>query len=248
MLVLSSVQNPKVKQARSLATRKGRQAAGLFLVEGTKLMAEALAWGRIPTMTFATAAWWADHPGIPGETYEVPDAILAALATTETPDPVVGVFPLQPEPALPGGLVVVAHKLQDPGNLGTIIRSADAAGAAAVVITPDTVDPYSPKAVRASMGSLFHLPVVRMPLAGFRAAWRGPLYAMTLDGAGSLYAFDFRGDVAFLIGNEGAGLGAEDAAIADHRVMIPMTGHAESLNAAMAATICLFEAARQRIV
>jgi TrmH family RNA methyltransferase len=144
--------------------------------------------------------------------------------------------------------VVVAHKLQDPGNLGTIIRSADAAGASAVVITPDTVDPYGPKAVRSTMGSLFHLPVLKLDLGAFRAAWSGPIYAMTLDGASSLYGFDYRGDVAFLIGNEGAGLSAEDAARADHRVMIPMAGHAESLNAAMAATICLFEAARQRLV
>jgi TrmH family RNA methyltransferase len=247
-LLISSVQNPKIKLARSLASRKGRQAAGLFLVEGTKLMAEALAWGRVPGMTFATAEWWASHPEVPGERYEVPATVLAALATTETPDPVVGVFPLPPEPALPKGLVVVAHKLQDPGNLGTIIRSADAAGASAVVITPDTVDPFGPKAVRATMGSLFHLPVLRMGLAAFRAAWQGPIYAMTLDGASSLYGFGFQGDAAFLIGNEGAGLAPEDAAIADHRVMIPMAGHAESLNAAMAATICLFEAARQRIV
>jgi TrmH family RNA methyltransferase len=218
------------------------------LVEGSKLMAEALAWGRQPAMTFATSAWWADHPEVPGERFEVTEAVLAALATTETPDPVVGVFPLPAEPALPKGLVVVAHKLQDPGNLGTIIRSADAAGASAVVITPETVDPYGPKTVRATMGSLFHLPVLKRDLDRFKAEWQGPIYAMTLDGASSLYGFDYRGDAAFLIGNEGAGLSPEDAARADHRVMIPMAGHAESLNAAMAATICLFEAARQRLV
>jgi TrmH family RNA methyltransferase len=255
-VLISSIQNPKVKLARSLANRKGRQAAGLFLVEGTKLLGEALAWGYAPSLTFATAAWWQTHgevspfAGLPGERYEVSEQVLAALATTETPDEVVAVLPLPSNEKLQidaASLVVVAHQLQDPGNLGTIIRAADAAGASAVIVTESTVDPYSPKAVRASMGSLFHLPVSRLSIENFKAAHPDlPLYAMTLDGASSLYSFDFRRGAAFLIGNEGAGLTPADASLGDHRVCIPMFGHAESLNAAMAATVCLYEAARQR--
>lgn len=255
-MLISSTQNPKVKLARSLANRKGRQAAGLFLVEGTKLLAEALTWGRQPTTTFATADWWRAHEdlapfaSLAGERAEVTEPVLAALATTETPDPVVALVPLPQDRAVTlarGAIAVVAHRLQDPGNLGTIIRAADAAGADAVFVTEATVDPYGPKAVRASMGSLFHLPVVRRTLAELRDDHPElPFYATTLDGASSLYAFDYTRGGAFVIGNEGAGLAVEDLALCDERVFIPMFGHAESLNAAMAATICLYEAARQR--
>lgn len=250
---ISSLQNPKVKLARSLEKRKAREEHGLFLVEGTKLLTEAMAYGFAPAMTFATAPWWTAHRGEepPGETYEVPEAVLAAIATTEAPDGVVALVPLpttKGTAALPADAVVaIAHRLQDPGNLGTIVRAADAAGAAAVVVTEGTVDPWSPKAVRATMGSCFHLPMVRTTLAAFKAAHPGlPLYALTLAGATSLYAHDYRRGGAFLIGNEGQGLDAEAEALADHRVKIPIPGRAESLNAAMAATICLYEAVRQR--
>lgn len=251
---LSSLQNPKVKLARSLEKRKAREEAGLFLVEGAKLLAEAVAYGHRPAMTFATAAWWAGYRGepLPGERFEVPDAVLAAIATTETPDGVVALLPLPGDapPALPAdALVAIAHRLQDPGNLGTIVRAADAAGAAAVVVTEGTVDPWSPKAVRATMGSCFHLPIVRTTLAAFKAAHPAvAIHALTLTGATSLYAQDLRGGAAFLIGNEGQGLDAEAEALADHRVKIPIPGRAESLNAAMAATICLYEAVRQRSI
>lgn len=250
---ISSLQNPKVKLARSLEKRKAREEAGLFLVEGTKLLAEALAYGHRPAMTFATAAWWAARrgDGLPGERYEVTDAVLTAIATTETPDGVVALLPLpagEPPALPPDAVVAIAHRLQDPGNLGTIVRAADAAGAAAVVVTEGTVDPWSPKAVRATMGSCFHLPIIRMSLATFKAAHPTlPIFALTLTGATSLYAHDFRPGAAFLIGNEGAGLDAQAEAIADHRVKIPIPGHAESLNAAMAGTICLYEAVRQRM-
>lgn len=254
--LLTSLQNPKVKLARSLSARKGRREAGLFLVEGTKLVATALEAGQTPAMTFATDAWWGVHggtapfAGMGGEAHIVPEGILSAIATTETPDGVVALLPLPDDTAarLPvNALVVIAHRLQDPGNLGTIIRAADAAGADAVVVPPETVDPFSPKAVRATMGSMFHLPVLRQGLAEFaRAHPTIPIHAMTLDGADSLYAGEYRGPCAFLIGNEGAGLADEDLAHATSRVTIPIWGGAESLNAAMAATVCLYEAARQR--
>lgn len=253
MQTITSLQNPKVKLARSLEKRKAREEHGLFLVEGTKLLAEAMAYDVAPAMTFATAAWWEAHrdDGLPGERYEVPEAVLAAIATTETPDGVVALLPLPAAaptaPLPPDAVVAIAHRLQDPGNLGTIVRAADAAGAAAVVVTEGTVDPWSPKAVRATMGSCFHLPIVRMTLAAFKAAHPAlPIHALTLAGATSLYAHDYRRGAAFLIGNEGQGLDAEAEALADQRVKIPIPGRAESLNAAMAATICLYEAVRQR--
>jgi TrmH family RNA methyltransferase len=258
MQIITSVHNPKIKLARTLETRKGRQNAGLFLIEGTKLLSEALTFGAFPVATFATADWWESYGALPpfnalpGDSYEVPEAVLKAMATTQTPDAVVAMLPLpsstpEPLPLRGSPLVLIAHGLQDPGNLGTIIRAADAAGADAVIVTEQTADPYGPKAVRASMGSLFHVKVQRWTLEGWAKAHADlPLYAMSLDAEGTLYAQDLGHGAAFLIGNEGAGLTTKDEAIATRRLKIPIYGHAESLNAAMAATLCLYEAARQR--
>jgi len=248
---ITSLQNPKIKLARSLERRKAREETGLYLVEGSKLLAEAMANGHMPATIFATATWWERRAWIDTECFTVPDHLLKAIATTESPDPVVALFPL-PAPGLPtlgaDALVAIAHQLQDPGNLGTLVRAADAAGAAAVFVTGGTADPWSPKAVRAMMGSNFHIPVVRAELPAFKAAYPAlPLYALSLTGATSLYAHDYRQGAAFLIGNEGQGLDEAAQALADQRVLIPIPGKAESLNAAMAATICLYEAVRQRL-
>lgn len=255
---LSSLQNPRIKLARSLATRKGRLTAGLFLIEGPKLLAEALQAGRRPMAVFASPDWWAadatrpPFAGMGGEHYAIAPHLLESIATTETPGPVVALCPFE-ELSEPAALesdwtVLVLHRLQDPGNVGTAIRAADAAGARLVVVTPESADPYGPKAVRASMGSVFHLPIVRMPLERF-AAWpqRPPLLALSLQASESLYEVPLHRGAAFLIGTEGAGLGSEDVALADRSLKIPIPGRAESLNAAMAATVCLYEAARQRL-
>jgi TrmH family RNA methyltransferase len=248
---LTSAQNPRIKLARALVQRKHREATGCFLLEGSKVLAEALAAGHTPTQVFATEAWWARGVDVRGaERYVVPEAVLSAIATTETPDGVVAVGRL-PSPAVPQPqhppLVLVAHALQDPGNMGTIIRAADAAGADAVVVTPGTTDPWSPKVVRGSMGSCFHLPVLSMPLTEVRTAFPGiRLLALALTGAEDLFDADMRGGVALVVGNEGRGLEPEALALADACVKIPIPGRAESLNAAMAATVCLYEAVRQR--
>ncbi|MEB3328583.1 MAG: RNA methyltransferase [Candidatus Sericytochromatia bacterium] len=249
---LSSVQNPRVKQARALAQRKHREAAGAFLIEGSKLLTEALTAGHVPAQVFGTQAWWARGVAVPrAERFLVPDAVLAAIATTETPDGVVAVAPLPrpvPPAPRPDPLVLVAHGLQDPGNLGTMIRAADAAGADAVIVTPGTTDPWAPKVVRGSMGSCFHLPVLPLALGQLKATFPGiRLLALTLaTGASDLFEADLRGGVALLVGNEGRGLDAEALTLADAHVTIPIPGRAESLNAAMAATVCLYEAVRQR--
>ncbi|MEB3195890.1 MAG: RNA methyltransferase [Candidatus Sericytochromatia bacterium] len=249
---LSSLQNPRIKLARSLVRRKEREASGCFLIEGSKLLQEALASGLQPNQVFATAAWWDTHEFPPGETeaFLVPPALLEALATTETPDGVVAIAPL-PTPKRPrlgpSALVLIAHQLQDPGNLGTLIRAADAAGADAVVVTPGSTDPWSPKAVRSSMGSCFHLPILKQSLTEFRRDCPDlRLLALSLQGSSSLYLQNLSQGTAFLIGNEGSGLDAEAIALADAAIRIPIPGRAESLNAAMAATVCLYEAVRQR--
>ncbi|NHN34550.1 RNA methyltransferase [Paenibacillus sp. S3N08] len=150
----------------------------------------------------------------------------------------------------PLGLVVVIDGVQDPGNLGTIIRSADAVGATGVLLGKGTVDLYNPKTVRSTMGSLFHLPIASGDLHALlpAAAEQGVAIVTTsLQATSSCYDFDFRRPVWFVIGNEGQGVSAEVSALSTEQILIPMQGKAESLNAAMAATVVLFEAMRQRV-
>jgi TrmH family RNA methyltransferase len=168
--------------------------------------------------------------------------VMERVASTESPQPVLGVVAMRPA-SLPAdaSFLLVADRLADPGNAGTIIRSAEAAGADAVVLTPGSVDPYNPKVVRASAGSLFRLPVVEASLeslSGFRrlgtSSHRGDVYTDPV----------YHGRVALVVGNEAHGL-ADDAAV-DQWITIPHAGPAESLNVAMAATVLVFEVARQR--
>jgi TrmH family RNA methyltransferase len=249
---LSSLQNPRVKLARGLTRRKDREKTGLFLVEGDKLFSEALAAGLQPVMVFALASWWERVPlgTLPQDAFTVSESLLASIATTDTPTSVVAVFDL-PHPEKPAqntlSLAVAAHHIQDPGNLGTMIRSADAAGADAVFITEGCTDPWAPKCVRASMGSCFHLPIVPVTLRDLSQFYaHTSLYALTLNGVESLYEQDLNNPAIFLIGNEGAGLPLEAINLAHKSLKIPIPGQAESLNAGMAATICLFETVRQR--
>jgi TrmH family RNA methyltransferase len=178
--------------------------------------------------------------------------VLTRLTSTVTPQGIVGVAPFLDVPleALPStGCIAVLHEVRDPGNAGTIVRSADAAGASGVVFTASSVDVYNPKTVRAAAGSVFHLPVVRgvrTPVAieslrahGFR------ILAMDASGDEPLYATDVRQPVAFVFGNEAAGLPQDIVGLADASVRVPHAGRAESLNLAAAATVCLFDWARR---
>ena len=247
--------------ARKLTRRAGRDAAGEFLAEGPQAVREALAFPAPPRELFATAAAAARHPellaaadrrGVPVSA--VTDRAAAALSETATPQGLVALCPVLDVPlatALAGRprLVVVLADIRDPGNAGTVLRSADAAGAGAVVFAGDSVDPYNGKAVRAGAGSLFHLPVVRgAPLAGALAAVRAAgLAVLAADGAGERdldQLPELAGRTAWLFGNEAWGLPAEVGALADARVRIPISPRAESLNLAAAAAVCLFASAR----
>jgi TrmH family RNA methyltransferase len=184
----------------------------------------------------------------------VDERAMAALSDSVTPAGVVAVcrFLDRPlahllDPAPP--LVAICADVRDPGNAGTVIRSADAAGAGAVVLAGSSVDVYNPKTVRASVGSVFHLPVavVDDAASAVRAAQDAGLVVLAADGAGDVDLFD-AGDLlgrptAWLFGNEAWGLPAELAALADHRVAIPIHGRAESLNLATAAALCLYASA-----
>ena len=170
--------------------------------------------------------------------------VIERVASTETPPDLIAVVAQRPSTLPTGdGFVVVADRLADPGNAGTIVRGAEAAGAAAVVLTPGSVDAYNPKVVRATVGSLFRVPVVEAALDEVAAA--GYAIVATSSHHGEVYTdADLRGQVAVVLGNEAHGL--PDDVRADHWVRIPQHGEIESLNVAMAATLLMFEVARQR--
>ncbi len=246
----------RVAAARKLTRRAGRDEAGAFLAEGRQAVSEALA--TVPgdvREVFATEAAAAAHADLLAPTAVpvrlVTEKAAAGLSETVTPQGLVAVCALRDVPAGrlaadPPPLAVALAGLADPGNAGTVLRTADACGAGAVVFGAGSADPYGGKAVRASAGSLFHLDVVR-------GAPLGPLVAdlrtrgvtvlaadgggeTPLDAAGGLLA----GPVLWLFGNEARGVPAELAGAADARVRIPMRGRAESLNLAAAAAICLY--------
>ena len=237
----------------------------MFLAEGAKALAEALAVPGCVAEVFATrdatAREAALHDrvvgaGLPWQPVE--DDALASLAETVHPQGIVSVcrFVDRPLPdVLDRGeprLVAVCADVRDPGNAGTVIRCADAAGADAVVLAGHSVDPYNPKTVRATVGSLFHLPVsmVEDPAVAVATLRDRGLTVVAADGAGELDLDDasddglLAGPTAWLFGNEAWGLPDETAALADHRVRIPIHGRAESLNLATAAAVCLYYSAR----
>jgi TrmH family RNA methyltransferase len=254
--VLTSVRNPKVAAATRLGKRTFRNEDRAFLVEGAQAIAEALdAPGRLTSLyvtdPLGPIAVRADQLG--AEVHHVGEDVMRKLTATVTPQGVLGIAPFLDVglDALPGeGCVAVLHEVRDPGNAGTVVRSADAAGVGGVVFTSTSVDLYNPKTVRASAGSLFHLPVVRdvstaaaiahMKSSGFR------LLAMDARGDADLYRVDLGGPIAFVFGNEAHGLPDDVLASADGSVRVPHVGGAESLNLAVAASVCLFEWARRR--
>jgi TrmH family RNA methyltransferase len=252
----------RVKAARRLARRNSRAEHRLFLAEGAKALTEALAAPGGVVEVFATPAAGEEYAvvrkavedaGIPWQPADE-DAI-ASLSGAVTPQGIVAVcrfldVPL--EQALTGDTVVICADVRDPGNAGTVIRTADASGASAVVLAGRSVDPYNDKSVRATVGSLWHLPLAvdDDPADVVRRARAAGYTVLAADGAGEtdLFAADdlLRGRVAWLFGNEAWGLPEDLAALADHRVAIPIPGRAESLNLATAAAVCLYAGARAR--
>lgn len=237
---------------RRLQKRKAREQTGTFLVEGVASVSEALAAAAVEKIILDPTAVIADLPE-PGDVevvYATPPQ-LRQLSDTVQPQGIVAVCrqPAASWDALAGArLVVVCAQVRDPGNAGTIIRDADAFGADAVILTTGSVELYNPKTVRASMGSIFHLPVftgVELVRLVEQLKARGlQLLAAEADGE-SIVALTQDGTLAkptaWLFGNEAWGLPAADASLADQTVAIPMPGAAESLNLASAAAICLYQ-------
>ena len=252
----------RVKAARRLARRASRAELGLFLAEGPQALREALTLENCVREVFAVPGAAAQHPEIHEASAGLPwhlvdEAALASLAETVHPQGLVAVCRAVDRPlddlldARPRLLAVCAD-VRDPGNAGTVIRCADAAGADGVVLTGSSVDPFNGKTVRATAGSLFHLPLAvgGDPRDVVRRLREAGLTVLAADGAGEtdLNEAEERGlldrPTAWLFGNEAWGLPDDLAALADHRVAIPIHGRAESLNLATAAAVCLYSSAR----
>ena len=255
--MITSVRNPKVAGAAKLKKRAFRERERRFLVEGAQALGEALGRPGGLEILFHTDP---SHPLLEraraarAATIHVGDEVAAALTSTVTPQGVVGVAPFLDvsldDVEAGAGCAVVLHAVRDPGNAGTVLRSADAAGADAVIFSGGSVDPYNPKTVRSSAGSLFHLPIVRADetseaIRRLRGAGR-IILAMDAEGREDVFRLDLSEPVALVFGNEAWGLPEEIARLADRTVRIPIAHRAESLNLAAAATVCLFEWTRQR--
>jgi TrmH family RNA methyltransferase len=258
-LPVLSARSGRVRAARRLTRRRSRTELGLFLAEGPQAVREAFG---VPGCVREVFARTGDHAELQALAGDVPwqpadDAALAALTDTVHPQGVVAVCGtvdvplvelLAPEPRL----LAVCADVRDPGNAGTVIRCADAAGSAGVVLAGTSVDPYNGKAVRASAGSLFHLPLALEadPAVTVRTLQDAGLTVLAADGYGEVDLDDaadtglLDARTAWLFGNEAWGLSEELGALADHRVRIPIHGRAESLNLATAAAVCLYASAR----
>jgi TrmH family RNA methyltransferase len=238
---------PRVAAARHLTQRSGRDRAGRFLAEGAQAVREALRFGVVHEI-FATAAAAERHPDL-GPATVITERAAAGLSETVTPQGIVAVCDLVdvPVPVAVGSgarLVAVLVGVSDPGNAGTVVRVADAAGAGAVVFAGDTVDPHNGKCVRASTGSLFHLPIARCREVSdvLRACRSAGLRLVGADGhaAADLGTAPLAEPTAWFFGSEAHGL--PDLPL-DHRVRVPIYGRAESLNLATAAALCLYASA-----
>jgi TrmH family RNA methyltransferase len=212
------------------------------VVEGAQLVGEALAAGWDVEAEFVTPG---TTPASGSAVFVLADGVMERVASTESPQPNLAVVRVPPrvfDLATPG-FALVADRIADPGNLGTILRSAEAAGVEAIVLTAGSVDPFNPKVVRASAGAVFRIPVLESTIAAVRAAGLRTIGTSSHRGAPHTDA-DLTGRIALVVGNEARGL-ADDADV-DEWVTIRHHGRAESLNVAMATTVLCFEASRQR--
>lgn len=258
---MSSASNRVVKLVRSLESREGRDKHQSFLVEGSRAVEEVLAASQATAVLVDHALTHKENIGAicqqaalaSIEVVQVETRLFASLCDTQTPQGVMAVvrdvtLSLQDILAKCPSLIVVSDGVQDPGNMGTLIRLADAVGAEAFVATTGTVDIYNPKVVRSTMGSLFHLPVAKdIPGTTLIAALLAQRYdIIAADAHGSIEHFDYRYELplALVLGNEGAGLSSVWRERANF-VRIPMPGKAESLNVGVAAGVMLYEVIRQ---
>jgi TrmH family RNA methyltransferase len=265
--MITSLSNPKVKLVQGLQSRRRtRYRKERMVAEGTRLVQEALTAGLMPDLVLYTADWGDApagaallasliEPAIPA--LPVSPEVMAGCSDTETPQGVLAVLPF-PQHRIPSepSLVLVVDQMRVPGNLGTILRTAAAAGVELVLLPPGTVDPFNPKAVRGGMGAHFRLPILQLDWDGLEKHLIGLDVWLAAAGGGTRYdQVDWTRPVALIVGGEASGAGDRAVRLATGdagpgriggRVHIPMPGGMESLNAAVAAGVLLFEVVRQR--
>jgi TrmH family RNA methyltransferase len=261
--IITSLQNPTVKLVRSLASRKGRKQTEQFAVEGATMLAAAKECGWTPQILFAEEAAaesqvvrelvdWALDAG--AQCNLVPDNVLAAMSSMDNPQKMIGVFSERWLPTTdistgPDDVWIALETIRDPGNLGTVIRTADAAGAKGVILVGDCCDPFSRETVRATMGSIFRVPVAELTQQAFvelLKTWPGATVGTHLS-AKDDFRTDYRSPVLLVMGSEGDGLSDQLARSCNHLVKIPMRGHVESLNLSVATAIVLYEIRRSHL-
>ena len=254
---ITSLTNPTVKAVRGLHMRKEREETGLFLAEGLKIVIEAIDLGHAPRILMHGSDA-AGHPMLQravaatlqaqGEVIEVSREVLEKVSKRDNPQAVVGVFPqvytpladIRPEDA---PCWVALQAVRDPGNLGTIVRTADSAGCGGVILVGDCTDPYSVEAVRATMGSVFAVKIARAGVEEFlawRATWPGSVAGALLSATTDYRQAAYRKPTLILMGNEQQGLPPDLAAACDLTVKIPMRGRADSLNLSVATGIMIY--------
>jgi len=255
--VITSLTNDRVKAIRALDMRKERKQTGLFVAEGTSILVTARDTGFVPTSIAYQAGsdaspasrslvGWALASG--AEVLEVSEAVLAKLSAKENPQSMLGVFRQRwadlPREVGSGDCWIALEEVRDPGNLGTIIRTVDAVGAKGVILIGNACDPYSREAVRATMGSVFGVPLVRTTREAFlawRANWRGDVVGTHLDAREDFRRVDYRGPVLLVMGSEGPGLSESLTQTCSVLVKIPMAGDLDSLNLAVATALTLYQ-------
>ncbi|MGI9350645.1 MAG: TrmH family RNA methyltransferase [Rhizobiaceae bacterium] len=258
---ITAVSNPRIKSIRSLAMKKNRDETGTFFVEGMKLVRDAFENGWvIRTLVYASSFvgknndledFAARARATGSDILEVNEKVLNAITKKDNPQMIVGVMEQNwHQPTNIGALTdpktvwLALDRIRDPGNLGTIIRTADCAGVNGIILIGDTTDPFSVEATRATMGSIFNVPLIRMTEDTFikwRKSWPGLVAGTHLAGATDYRSIDFKSrPVLLLMGNEQQGLTDALASACDELVLIPMAGSADSLNLAIATGVMLF--------
>ncbi len=257
---IESPHNQLVKRLNGLKLRKNREKEKVFVAEGLRFVSEIPK--DFPVEYYVVSNSFAENHDLAlwektNDVYIVPDTLFASVSETETPQGILAVcqqkktdFDLLAEQK--NGFYLLAEEINDPGNLGTILRTASACGVDAVFLSKGSVDLYHPKVLRATMGAVFHLPIFQnvdiKKTASLLRSHGIPLYGAHLLGRQYPYSLNLRRACAFMIGNEARGLSEEAASLCDSYVKIPMPGKAESLNAAVAAAVLLYEVVRQRLV
>ncbi|MCE1237797.1 MAG: RNA methyltransferase [Hyphomicrobiales bacterium] len=260
---ITSLTNPAVKQLRALHLKKERAESRLFLAEGLKLVTDALDEGW-PIRTLIHASRVKDQPLVAraverarkagARVLETSDEVLTKICRRDNPQMVVAAFEQRigrlADLGRPEGVLVALEGVKDPGNLGTIVRTVDSVGAKGVILIGDTTDPFALEAVRATMGSLFHVPLFAASLDDF-VAWKAetgvPVWGTHLKGAVDYRTVDWPETCVLMMGNEQSGLPEAHVATCDGLVKIPMAGRADSLNLAIATAVMLYEIRRARL-